>query len=522
MSKQVGRMSQSSNDFLAPYAPTIGTATDVGTDRPYNNGAATVTFTPTGPNAATSYTVTSSPGGYTATGASSPITVTGLQSGTAYTFKVKGTNAAGTGEESSASNSITATTVPQAPTVSAVDVGTNRPYNNGAATVTVTANATGGKAITSYGATPSGLSETTSGSSPVTPTGMLSATGYTFTGRVYNANGWSAASAATASVTITTVPATPGAPSASSPSAGNDSVSWSAPANGGKAITNYYWTSSDGKSGNTTGTSVTVSQEQGTAQTYNVRADNANGSSNTSANSASVTTTFSFAPFGAFGFTPFGFTPFGFTPFGAFGAFGFTPFGAFGAFGFTPFGAFGAFGFTPFGAFGAFGFTPAGHHSLAESTQVLVPGAPGSTKTANQLVVGDTLLALNIPNPDNIDWTEWQVESSSLSLSDDNIVETQIVSINNTAETQFIYVNGDLFSKSHYILVQKGAVTKFIKASDIDTSYKIFSSESKSFVDVVLVDTVDITLNKISINCEPYDNFFTATMLVFDRPDPIQ
>jgi hypothetical protein len=490
MSKQAGRMSQSSNDFLAPYAPTIGTATDVGTNRAYNDGAATVTFTPTGPNAATSYTVTSSPGGYTATGASSPITVTGLQSGTSYTFTVTGTNAAGTGDASSASNSITATTVPQAPTVSAVDVGTNRPYNNGAATVTVTANATGGKAITSYGATPNGLSETTGGSSPLTPTGMLSATGYTFTGRVYNANGWSAASPATASVTITTVPATPGAPSAPSPSAGNDSVSWSAPANGGKAITNYYWTSSDGKSGNTAGTSVTVAQEQGTAQTYNVRADNANGVSNTSANSGSVTTTFSFAPFGAFGFTPFG--------------------------------AFGAFGFTPFGAFGAFVFTPSAHHSLAESTQVIVPGAPGGTKSANQLVVGDTLLGLNIPNPANVDWTEWEVDSSSLSLSADNVVETQIVSINNTAETQFIYINGDLFSKSHYILVQKGAVTKFIKASDIDTSYKIFSTESKSFVDITLVDTVDITLNKISINCEPYDNFFTSAMLVFDRQDPAQ
>ena len=56
MSKQAGRMSQSTNDFLTPYAPTIGTATDVGTNRPYDNGAITVTFTPTGPNAAKYYT----------------------------------------------------------------------------------------------------------------------------------------------------------------------------------------------------------------------------------------------------------------------------------------------------------------------------------------------------------------------------------------------------------------------------------------------------------------------------------
>jgi len=56
MSKQSGRMSQSANDFLAPYAPIIGTATDVGTNRPFGNGAITVTFTPDSRNAAASFT----------------------------------------------------------------------------------------------------------------------------------------------------------------------------------------------------------------------------------------------------------------------------------------------------------------------------------------------------------------------------------------------------------------------------------------------------------------------------------
>ena len=110
--------SQNTKGFLNPLAPTIGTATDVGTARAYNNGAATVTFTanPAG-SPATSFTATSSPGGFTVTGASSPLTVTGLQSDTAYTFVVKGTNAVGDSPNSSASNSITATTVPQAPTI---------------------------------------------------------------------------------------------------------------------------------------------------------------------------------------------------------------------------------------------------------------------------------------------------------------------------------------------------------------------------------------------------------------------
>jgi hypothetical protein len=223
VNKRAGKKSLAQNDHLFPAAPLIGTATDVGTSRAFNNGAATVAFTPQGPNTATSFTVTSSPGGYTATGASSPIIVQGLQSSTTYTFTVTGTNADGTGP----------------------------------------------------------------------------------------------ASAASAGVTATTVPATMSAPTATSPSAGVDRVSWTAPANGGKTITGYYWFSSDGKSGTTASTTVDVGQEQGTAQTYQVYAINANGNGVASPASASVTTTFSFAPFGAFGFSPFGafgFSPFGFVP----------------------------------------------------------------------------------------------------------------------------------------------------------------------------------------------------------------
>lgn len=93
-----------------PGAPTIGTAT-AGTSL-----CASVTFTApacTGyPAGVTSYTVTSTPGCFTKTGASSPLVVTGLTNGTSYTFKVKATNASGLYSPcSAASNSITATQV---------------------------------------------------------------------------------------------------------------------------------------------------------------------------------------------------------------------------------------------------------------------------------------------------------------------------------------------------------------------------------------------------------------------------
>ena len=67
-----------------------------------------VTFTApvfTGASAITSYTATC--GSVTATGTTSPITVTGLINGTAYTCTVAATNAFGSGVYSSASNSVT-------------------------------------------------------------------------------------------------------------------------------------------------------------------------------------------------------------------------------------------------------------------------------------------------------------------------------------------------------------------------------------------------------------------------------
>jgi hypothetical protein len=90
-----------------PGAPTIGTAT-AGT-----NNCASVTFTApacTGyPSGITGYRVISTPGCFSNTGASSPVVVSGLTTGTSYTFKAQAQNASGYGALSAASNSITAT-----------------------------------------------------------------------------------------------------------------------------------------------------------------------------------------------------------------------------------------------------------------------------------------------------------------------------------------------------------------------------------------------------------------------------
>jgi uncharacterized protein (TIGR02145 family) len=89
--------------LVLPDAPTSPVATA-------GNAQASVAFTAPasdGGSAITGYTVTSSPGNITATGASSPLVVTGLATNIAYTFTVVATNAVGNSVASVASVSVT-------------------------------------------------------------------------------------------------------------------------------------------------------------------------------------------------------------------------------------------------------------------------------------------------------------------------------------------------------------------------------------------------------------------------------
>lgn len=93
-----------------PDAPSAVTAAITA-----NANEATVSFSPpayVGAGAVTQYTVTSAPGGITATGTGSPILVTGLVGGTEYTFTVTATNVAGEGLPSAPSNPVTPLAAP--------------------------------------------------------------------------------------------------------------------------------------------------------------------------------------------------------------------------------------------------------------------------------------------------------------------------------------------------------------------------------------------------------------------------
>lgn len=152
---------------VAPGAPAIGTATA-------GDGQALVSFTApafNGGASITGYTVTANPGGFTVSGSSSPIAVTGLTNGTAYTFTVTATNSAGTGAASAASNSVTpVSSVP--PTITLAPTTIANPTVGVAYSQSIAA--AGGAAPYTYaisaGSLPAGLSLSSSGTVSGTPT----------------------------------------------------------------------------------------------------------------------------------------------------------------------------------------------------------------------------------------------------------------------------------------------------------------------------------------------------------------
>jgi hypothetical protein len=269
-----------------PSPPTITSVTA-------GNGSIIVAFTPpsnTGGLPITSYSVTASPGNFTATGTASPITITGLTNGTAYTVTAKATTSFGTSVPSAPSASVTPKGPPNPPTnlvASASGTLGDR------ASVSFTApSSNGGSPITSYTVTSSpGNFTATGAASPIIVTGLTAGTSYTFKATATNIVGTSAQSAASASFKPI---GKPGAPTITGVvgSTGSIIVSFNPPSfTGGTAITSYTATSNPGNaivsgpSSPLTITGLTV----GSTYTVTVTATNIVGTGPASAASDPVT-----------------------------------------------------------------------------------------------------------------------------------------------------------------------------------------------------------------------------------------
>ena len=186
-----------------PDAPTGASGTNVGTNRPYGNGAVNLSWTApvnTGGVSLTGYKIqyqvpSVSPAWFnwsasTTDTSSTSITLTGLGS-LGYKFRIYAVNSVGQSISASETTTISITTVPQAPTI-----GTATTFN-GFVAVTYTTGATGGSSITTYTATSSPGSATgTASSGSIIVGGLTHNQAYTFTVTATNANGTSLASSA--------------------------------------------------------------------------------------------------------------------------------------------------------------------------------------------------------------------------------------------------------------------------------------------------------------------------------------
>lgn len=366
-----------------------------------------------------------------------------------------------------------------------LNVPTDRPYNDGKVEVYFTMNETSPvatlytvKTVVAEGQTPLIGTGT---SSPVSITGLLSATTYKFTITASNDAGDSPASNESNEVTVTTVPQTPPTPTLSNNGAETNSVAWSAPTNtGGSAITGYELLDDENRtfSYDANTFSANVNDGGNSYQQVKVRAVNANGRSAYSEFSNQVQTTpFSFSPFG---FTPFGFTPFGFTP----------------------------FGFTPFG------FTP---KSVGAET-VIKSKNPEGLILAHNLSVGDVLYSANIEGIDVSNTAiiqylqNWSASNAQITPAETTIVAMAARISNDGA----IVINANKYSQEHFILVKREGQVQFQPAKEViqtDLIYSPVDNDWKEITDYKITDQKELL---ISIDVEPYDLYFTDNALVHD------
>lgn len=191
-----------------PATPNITSVTDVGAGLAYETGGTfTVVLSPgSGGSTASQFNVSTTTGGFSSSSSGTTLSLTGLTPGTSFVVVANAQNNFGTTVNSSPFSSITATTVPQAPTIGTATI------SNGLPVVSWTLGNNGGKNLTSITITPylngttaqtPRTAATTNSTSYAFTTGQLTEdASYTFKVKATNANGDSLESSASNSVTV--------------------------------------------------------------------------------------------------------------------------------------------------------------------------------------------------------------------------------------------------------------------------------------------------------------------------------
>lgn len=264
-----------------PGAPAISSVSP-------GNGSVTVAFNPGGLGSGTLVNYTASCGSVVVNGNASPITVTGLTNGTAYTCRVKTTSSVGSSAWSAGSASVTPTAapvLPAAPSISSVAAG------NASVKVSFNPGALGSGTLVRY-TVACGSITATGNASPLIVTGLANGTAYTCRAQTTSSVGSSAWSASSASVTPTAT-VLPAAPAINSVVAGNGSVTvaFTPGALGSGSLIRYTASCGNVAVNGSASPIVVTGLTNGSAYTCRVQTTSSVGAGAWSAASASVTPT---------------------------------------------------------------------------------------------------------------------------------------------------------------------------------------------------------------------------------------
>ena len=155
-----------------------------------------------------------------------------------------------------------------------------------------------------------------------------------------------------------------------------------------------------------------------------------------------------------------------------------------------------------------------GVDTLIRTPEGLVP--------AGDLEVGDELISAKIEGFPHM-WTEdmWEIiENWNPENPEIEIVTTKVYQIRKYVSDWAIVINYDIFSETHYILIKRDGVANFVDVLDVLETDLIYSYENRDWVEIFLLEKIEAPHEVICINAEPYDVFFTESMLVHDSHDP--
>ena len=141
----------------------------------------------------------------------------------------------------------------------------------------------------------------------------------------------------------------------------------------------------------------------------------------------------------------------------------------------------------------------------------------GYTEASN-LKVGDVLVSTEIPGL-GINFTFEEMMNWSNDIENINIVpdkETTIKQIGTSTAQESVSINGEFYSGSHYVLIKRDGIAKMMATINLLDTDELWSTDTNTWIPITELIVSYIPHQVVSINCEPYDIFYTQHFLVYD------